>query len=142
MDQLLASPRAAASVLSILRIYTGLSLLQHGTGKILGFPAVPAFANIQINSLAGVGGLIELIGGALFIFGLFTRPVAFILCGFTAVAYFMVHAPRGFYPVLNGGELAAVYCFVFLYFVFAGGGAWSLDALRSGKSALTPRAAI
>jgi putative oxidoreductase len=142
MDQLLASPRVAASVLSILRIYTGLSLLQHGTGKILGFPAVPSFANIQINSLAGAGGLIELIGGALFVLGLFTRPVAFILCGFTAVAYFMVHAPRGFYPVLNGGELAAVYCFVFLYFVFAGGGAWSLDALRSGKGALTPRTAI
>jgi len=141
MDQLLASPRLSSGVLSILRIYIGLSLLQHGTGKILGFPVVASFANVQINSLAGVGGLIELIGGTLFILGLFTRPVAFILCGFTAVAYFMVHAPRNFYPVLNGGELAAVYCFVFLYFVFAGAGAWSLDALRNGKSALTPRAA-
>src|SRR5215469_5996264 len=135
MDQLLASPRVSASVLSILRIYTGLSLLQHGTGKILGFPVVPSFANIQLSSLAGVGGMIELIGGILFTIGLFTRPVAFILCGFTAVAYFMVHAARGFYPVLNGGELAAVYCFVFLYFVFAGAGPWSLDALRKGKAA-------
>jgi len=142
MDQLLASPRLSSRVLSILRIYVGLSLLQHGTGKILGFPVVPSFAHVQINSLAGVGGLIELIGGALFILGLFTRPVAFILCGFTAVAYFMVHAPRNFYPVLNGGELAAVYCFVFLYFVFAGAGTWSLDALRNRKSVLTPRAAV
>jgi putative oxidoreductase len=134
MDNVLTSPRTAFSVLSILRIYTGLSLLQHGTGKILGFPVVPNFAHVELNSLAGVGGMIELIGGLLFTIGLFTRPVAFILCGFTAVAYFMVHAGRGFYPVLNGGELAAVYCFVFLYFVFAGAGPWSLDALRIGKA--------
>jgi putative oxidoreductase len=135
MDNTIATPRSTFSVLSILRIYVGLSLLQHGTGKILGFPVVPNFANIQLSSLAGVGGMIELIGGILFTVGLFTRPVAFILCGFTAVAYFMVHAARGFYPVLNGGELAAVYCFVFLYFVFAGAGPWSLDALRKGKAA-------
>jgi putative oxidoreductase len=134
MDNALASPRLTLSVLSILRIYVGLSLLQHGTGKILGFPVVPSFANVQLSSLAGAGGLIELIGGTLFVLGLFTRPVAFILCGFTAVAYFMVHAGRSFYPVLNGGELAAVYCFVFLYFVFAGAGPWSLDALRRGQS--------
>ena len=98
-------------------------------------PKVPGFAHIQIGTLASAGGLIELIGGMLFLLGLFTRPVAFILSGFTAVAYFMVHAPRGFYPVLNGGELAALYCFVFLYFVFAGAGPWSLDALRQGKEA-------
>jgi putative oxidoreductase len=134
MDNVLSSPRVTVSVLSILRIYVGLSLLQHGTGKILGFPVVPNFANVQLSSLAGVGGMIELVGGLLFTIGLFTRPVAFILCGFTAVAYFMVHAARGFYPVLNGGELAAVYCFVFLYFVFAGAGPWSLDALRKGKA--------
>jgi putative oxidoreductase len=134
MDNAITSPRFTLSVLSILRIYVGLSLLQHGTGKILGFPVVPSFANVQLSSLAGVGGMIELVGGFLFTIGLFTRPVAFILCGFTAVAYFMVHAGRGFYPVLNGGELAAVYCFVFLYFVFAGAGPWSLDALRKGKA--------
>lgn len=134
MNDVLAAPRFALSVLSILRIFTGLSLLQHGTGKILGFPAVPSFANIQINSLAGVGGLLELVGGILFTIGLFTRPVAFVLSGFTAVAYFMVHAGRNFYPVLNGGELAALYCFVFLYFVFAGAGPWSLDAVREGKA--------
>jgi putative oxidoreductase len=130
MERLLTSPRVTFSVLSILRIFAGLSLMQHGTGKILGFPVVASFANVQINTLAGIGGLIELIGGLLFTIGLFTRPVAFLLCGFTAVAYFMVHAPKNFYPVLNGGELAAVYCFVFLYFVFAGAGPWSLDAIR------------
>jgi putative oxidoreductase len=134
MVNFLSSPRLSFSVLGILRIYAGLSLLQHGTGKILGFPAVPAFAHVQIDTLAGIGGLIELIGGLLFTIGLFTRPVAFILSGFTAVAYFMVHAGKSFYPVLNGGELAAVYCFVFFYFIFAGAGAWSVDAMRAGKA--------
>src|SRR6266851_451953 len=126
------APRAL-SVLSALRIFAGLNLLQHGTGKILGFPAVPMFANVQIGSLTGVGGMIELVGGILFTLGLFTRPVAFVLSGFTAVAYFMAHAGKSFYPVLNGGELAALYCFVFLYFVFAGAGPWSLDAIRERK---------
>ena len=134
MNNALAAPGITLSVLSILRIFTGLSLLQHGTGKILGFPAVPSFANVHVNSLAGVGGLLELVGGILFTFGLFTRPVAFLLSGFTAVAYFMVHAGKNFYPVLNGGELAALYCFVFLYFVFAGAGSWSLDAVRKGEA--------
>lgn len=120
----------APRVLSVLRIFTGLELLQHGTGKILGFPAVPMFANTQITSLSGIGGLIELIGGTLFVIGLFTRPVAFILSGFTAAAYFIAHASKSFYPILNGGELAALYCFVFLYFVFSGPGPWSVDAAR------------
>ena len=126
------APRAAY-VLSVLRIFTGLDLLQHGTGKILGFPVAPMFANVQIGSLTGIGGLIELIGGILFTIGLFTRPVAFILSGFTAAAYFMAHASKGFYPLLNGGELAALYCFVFLYFTFAGGGPWSVDGLINRK---------
>lgn len=120
-------------ILSILRIVTGLELLQHGTSKILGFPAYPAFANVQIGSLLGISGLIELIGGTLFIVGLFTRYVAFVLCGFAAVAYFIIHAPKGFFPLLNGGELAVLYCFVFLYFVSAGPGPWSLDAATRGK---------
>src|SRR5258707_1348767 len=123
------APRA----LSVLRIYTGLLLLEHGTAKILGFPAVPSFANVQLGSLVGASGLIELIGGLLFTIGLFTRPVAFILSGFTAAAYFMAHASKGFYPLLNGGELAALYSFVFLYFTFAGAGPWSADALIRRK---------
>lgn len=125
------SPR----VLGILRIMSALLLLQHGTAKILSFPTVPMFANLQIGSLLGVAGLIELIGGVLLAIGLCTRPVAFILSGFTAVAYFMAHAGKNFFPILNGGELAALYCFVFFYFVFAGGGAWSLDARMKGKTA-------
>ena len=119
--------------LSVLRIYTALSIMQHGTGKILGFPVVPSFANVQISSLSGIGGLIELFAGLLFLLGLFTRPVAFLLAGFTAVAYFMVHAPKSFFPVVNGGELAAVYCFVFLYFIFSGPGPLSLDAIVRKK---------
>ncbi len=116
-------------ILSILRIFAGLELLQHGTGKWLGFPVVPAFANASATSLSGIAGMIELVGGVLFVLGLFTRPVAFILSGMCAAAYFISHAPRAFYPILNGGELAALYCFVFLYFVFAGPGPWSLDAM-------------
>ncbi len=123
----------APRILSVLRIFAGLELLQHGTAKILGFPAVPMFANVQITSLSGIGGLIELIGGVLFVIGLFTRPVAFILSGFTAAAYFIAHASKSFYSILNGGELAALYCFVFLYFVFSGPGPWSVDAAR-GKA--------
>jgi putative oxidoreductase len=118
----------AQRILSVLRIYTGLLLLAHGTAKILGFPAVPSFANVQINSLTGTSGIIELIGGVLFTIGLLTRPVAFILSGFAAAAYFMVSAPKGFYPILNQGEVASLLSFVFFYFVFAGPGSWSLDA--------------
>jgi putative oxidoreductase len=118
----------APHALSVLRIYTGLLLLAHGTAKILGFPAVPSFAKVQIGSLVGASGLIELIGGALFTIGLFTRPVAFILSGFAAAAYFIVSAPKGFHPILNNGELASLFSFVFIYFVFSGPGPWSLDA--------------
>jgi putative oxidoreductase len=116
-------------VLSILRIMTGLALLQHGTGKWLGFPVVPQFANASITSMSGIAGLIELVAGTLFVIGLFTRSTAFLLSGLTAAAYFIAHAPRGFFPILNGGELAVVYCFVFLYFVFSGPGSWSVDAM-------------
>jgi putative oxidoreductase len=131
MYQTLAAwaPRA----LSVLRIYTGLLLLEHGTAKILGFPAVPSFANVEIGSLVGASGLIELVGGVVFTIGLFTRPVAFILSGFAAAAYFIVSAPRGFYPILNNGELASLFSFVFIYFVFAGPAAWSLDAAMQRK---------
>ena len=117
--------------LSLLRLMTGLLFLQHGTAKILGFPP-SEMAGIPLTSSGGIAGLFELVGGALIVVGLFTRPVAFILSGMMAVAYFMAHAPQNFFPILNGGELAALYCFVFLYLSAAGGGAWSLDrAIRN-----------
>jgi len=123
----------APQALSVLRIYTGLLLLEHGTAKILGFPAVASFAKIELGSLTGASGIIELIGGVVFTLGLFTRPMAFILSGFAAAAYFVVSAPRGFYPILNNGELASLFSFVFIYFVFTGPGPWSLDATMERK---------
>ena len=120
----------APRLLSILRIMAGLMLLEHGTAKLLKFPVVATMANLNLSSMPGIAGFFELIGGALLLVGLFTRPVAFILSGMTAVAYFTAHAPRGFFPILNGGELAALYCFAFLYLAAAGPGPWSLDAQR------------
>ena len=118
------TPRA----LSVLRIITGLMIIEHGMAKLIGFPVVAAFANLKPLSLLGAAGFIELIGGALLILGLLTRPAAFILCGEMAVAYFMVHAPKGFYPLINGGTLAIMYCFTCLYLSTAGAGPWSVDA--------------
>ncbi|MBN9511906.1 MAG: DoxX family protein [Alphaproteobacteria bacterium] len=120
----------APRLLSILRIMTGLLLLQHGTAKLFKIPVIPMFANLSVTSLPGIAGVLELVGGVLIILGLFTRSTAFILSGMTAVAYFIAHAPKGFYPILNGGELAALYCFVFLYIAAAGPGPWSIDAGR------------
>jgi putative oxidoreductase len=114
-------------VLSILRIMIGLLFLEHGTQKVLGFPP-SELAFPPLFSLMGLQGVLELVGGFLILIGLFTRPVAFILAGNMAVAYFMAHAPRGFFPTLNGGQLAILFCFVFLYLAFAGGGEWSVDA--------------
>ena len=109
----------------------GLLFMEHGTAKVLDFPHQETHKVFDLLTLnPGAQGLIELIGGFLFAIGLFTRPVAFILAGDVAVAYFMAHAPQGFYPLLNQGELAVLFCFVFLYFSVAGGGAWSLDAAR------------
>jgi len=117
----------APRMLSVLRIMTGLLFLEHGTQKLLGFPPSDHSAPALL-SLIGVQGVLELIGGFLILIGLFTRPVAFILAGDMAVAYFMAHAPKSFFPTLNGGQLAILFCFVFLYFVFAGAGPWSADA--------------
>jgi putative oxidoreductase len=123
------SPR----MLSVLRIMTGLLFLQHGTGKLLGFPDLGLPPEFSLGSMGGIAGFFELIGGALLVVGLFTRPVGFVLSGVMAVAYFYAHAPGSFYPVVNHGELAVLYCFVFLYFAVAGGGAWSLDNLIAGS---------
>ena len=132
-----ASPALLATwtprLLGILRIITGFLYLQHGTAKLFGAPHVAMFDGLQVLSLMGVAGILELVGGALLLLGLFTRPVAFILSGQMAAAYFMAHAPQGFLPILNGGELAVLYSFIFLYFAAAGGGAFSLDELR-GKA--------
>lgn len=118
----------SSQLLSVLRIMSGLLLLQHGTTKYLNVP-VGSMNNASPASMSGAAGLIELIGGVLLVIGLFTRPVAFIASGMTAVAYFYAHAGRGFFPLLNGGELAVLYCFVFLYLAAAGGGAWSVDRM-------------
>lgn len=114
------------TLLSVLRIMSGLLLLQHGTTKILGLPQ-SQMTGVDLTSLGGIAGILELVGGVLLVIGLFTRPTAFILSGMLAVAYFMVHAPQGFYPLLNGGELAALYCFVMLYLAAAGAGPLSVD---------------
>lgn len=120
------SPR----ILSIMRIVSGLVFMAHGTGKHLGFPTLPmAF---DVGSSPWLAGWIELIAGALIALGLFTRPAAFIASGTMALAYFLMHAPASFFPVLNGGDAAILYSFLFLYFVFAGPGPWSLDA-KLGK---------
>ena len=120
----------APRLLSVLRIMAGLLFLQHGTAKLLKIPVIPMFANLSLTSPPGIAGILELVGGVLMILGLFTRSTAFVLSGLMAVAYFMAHAPRGFYPILNAGELAALYCFVFLYIAAAGPGPWSVDAAR------------
>jgi putative oxidoreductase len=120
----------APRLLSVLRIMTALVLLQHGTAKIFKFPVVPQLAKIDLTSMGGIAGYFELIGGALLLVGLFTRPVAFILSGTYAVAYFYAHAARSFYPILNAGELVVLFCFIFLYIAAAGPGPWSIDAAR------------
>lgn len=120
-------------LLSILRIMAGLMLTAHGTAKYLAFPTHP-FNNVVTNSPSGYAGIIELILGPILVLGLFTRPVAFILSGLCAVAYFYAHAPRSFHPLVNGGELAALYAFVFIYIAAAGPGAWSLDGILRKKS--------
>jgi putative oxidoreductase len=116
----------APRILSVLRIVVGGLYLQHGTAKFLHIPHVAELDNVALMSLPGWGGVLELVGGFLLMIGLFTRPVAFLLSGEMAFAYFVVHAPEGPVPILNGGELVVVYCFVFLYFAVAGGGPWGV----------------
>ena len=122
----------APRVLSVLRIVAALLFFEHGATKLLGFP--PSDHSPEFLSLSWIAGALELVGGAFLIVGLFTRPVAFILSGEMAFAYWMAHAPRSPFPVVNAGDAAILFCFVFLYFAFAGGGPWSLDALRRRRS--------
>ena len=130
--------RWAPYLLSVLRLVVAFLFIAHGTQKLFGFPSAGFRVTVALPSLMGVAGLLETIGGALLFLGLFTRPVAFILAGEMASAYFIAHAPRGFWPLLNRGEPPVLFCFVWLYFAAAGAGPWSLDALRrrsSGRSA-------
>jgi putative oxidoreductase len=120
-------------VLSIFRIITALLMFQFGVAKILKFPVLPMFEKVTPTSLFGVAGMIELTFGTLLLLGLFSRCAAFILCGEMAFAYFISHFPRGFIPLLNGGNLAIMMCFACLYLACAGGGPWSLDAMRAKK---------
>ena len=114
-------------VRSIVRFVIGLLILEHGTAKLFGFPHAEMFDHLQLVSLIGLAGIIEALGGLLFCLGLFTRVAAFIMSGEMAVGYFMAHAPKNIFPVLNGGDAAILYCFIFFYFFVAGGGVWSLD---------------
>jgi putative oxidoreductase len=127
--------RYQPQVLSLLRIIVGLVFLQHGLQKWFGFPvANPAFANITLMSMIGVAGVIEIVCGSLITVGLFTRYAALIASGEMAVAYFTSHLPRAMMPIANNGNLAILYCWVFLYLVFAGAGIWSLDRMLRNKS--------
>ena len=122
------SPR----MLSVLRIVSGLIFFAHGTQKLLGFPASDRVP--EAFTMGWTAGVVELVGGALLVIGLFTRPVAFLCSGTMAAAYFIAHAPQSFFPALNGGDAAILYCFVFLYLVFAGPGPWSIDAMRDPRA--------
>jgi putative oxidoreductase len=133
MDTTAISTVWGPRVLSVLRIVCGLLLLQYGLAKLFGWPAVKMFENLPWLSLFGVAGMFELIGGTLLILGLFTRPVAFVLSGEMAAAYFIEHFPHSFFPLLNHGELAVGLCFTFLYLALAGGGPWSVDAMMGKK---------
>ena len=123
----------APQLLALLRIVSAYIFLLHGTAKLLGVPHVAMFDDLQILSLSGIAGILELVGGTLLLIGRFTRPVAFVLSGEMAFAYFIGHASRGtpHLPLLNDGDAAVLYCFVFLYLAAAGPGAWSVDTARA-----------
>jgi putative oxidoreductase len=124
-------------LLAVLRIVSAYMLLLHGSAKLLHFPHVEMFDNLPVLSMAGIAGILELVGGFLLLIGLFTRPTAFVLSGEMAVAYFIGHASNGapLFPVLNQGDAAVLYCFVFLYIAAAGPGTWSVDTARAGTTA-------
>jgi putative oxidoreductase len=117
-------------LLSLFRVVAALLFLEHGTAKLFGFPHLAMFDGLPLLSLYGIAGIIETVGSVLLLLGLSTRPIAFLLSGEMAIAYFHDHAPAGFFPILNDGEETVFYCFAFLYLAAAGGGRWSLDAMR------------
>lgn len=127
-----ALSRLEPMLLSLLRVMAGLVIFEHGTAKFINLP-VHQWNNASISNIYGVAGIFELVGGLLLVIGLFTRFTAFILSGFTAAAYFYAHAPKSFYPLVNGGELAILFCFIFLFLAAAGGGPISVDRLIRQK---------
>lgn len=127
----------APQLLSLLRIVTAFLYMAHGTQKLLAFPTgtgPDGTGTVDLGTIFGAAGIIETVGGALLLLGLFTRPVAFIVAGEMAVAYFMFHAPRSFWPIMNHGEIVVAFCFIWLYISAAGAGPWSVDALRGRRS--------
>lgn len=125
--------RWAPQILSILRIITAALFFAHGTAKLFGFPYVEGLSGVPVGSIYGIAGIIEIIASILLFIGLFSRLAAFIVSGEMAIAYFHTHAPQNFHPILNGGESAILFCFIFLYIAAAGPGPWSVDASR-GKA--------
>jgi putative oxidoreductase len=125
-------PKLTQHALALLRIVSAYLIIQHGTAKLFHVPHVAFFDNLQVLSLIGIAGIIELVGGVLLLIGLFTQPVAFVMSGELAFAYFIGHASQGnvLVPMLNQGELAVLFCFVFLLLAAAGGGSWSIDSKR------------
>jgi putative oxidoreductase len=126
----------APCLLSVLRIVTAFQFMQYGTAKLFAFPGplLPGGATAALSSLPGIAGILEAFGGFLLLIGLFTRPVAFLLSGQMAIAYWMFHATKGFWPILNHGDPAIFFCFAWLYISSAGPGPWSIDALRQRRS--------
>ncbi len=121
----------APYALAVLRIVTALLFIEHGTQKLFNFPA--AMQPMPLDTLMTVAGVLELVGGFLILIGFLTRPVAFVLAGMMAVAYWIAHAPMNMFPVNNFGDAAVLFCFVFVYLVFAGPGAWSVDGARRAR---------
>ncbi|RYE30552.1 MAG: DoxX family protein [Hyphomicrobiales bacterium] len=122
--------RYAPYTLGLLRIFTALTFISHGTQKLLGFPAPPSWGMPAAMSLPWIAGVLEIVGGALVLVGFLTRPAAFVLSGLMAVAYWMAHGSKGFYPLLNGGEAAMLFCFIFLYIATAGPGAFAIESRK------------
>jgi putative oxidoreductase len=134
--------RLQPATLSLLRLVAGLCFLEHGTAKLFGFPSLAQYLHGHLSPLVLVEGILEAFGGALVFLGWFTRPVAFLLSGEMAIGYFMAHAPRSAFPIINGGDAAILYCFIFLYLAVAGGGPISIDRLAgSGHRVFGRRAA-